>query len=113
MANTKGNRKRGVEFWRAAVERLQAGESSADLAAELGIDRRGLYRWRARLGNGVADPAREREAGLRQEVARLKQALADKVLEVDFLRGALHKVEVRRQGKASDGAKASTTRSGK
>ncbi|HET9282861.1 MAG TPA: hypothetical protein VFR24_12965, partial [Candidatus Angelobacter sp.] len=48
------------------------------------------------LGNGVADPAREREAGLRQEVARLKQALADKVLEVDFLRGALHKVEVRK-----------------
>ena len=113
MANRKGNKKRGVEFWRAAVGRLQAGESSTDLAAELGINRRGLYRWRARLGNGVAEPAREREAGLRQEVGRLKQALADKVLEVDFLRGALHKIEVRRQGKASSGAKASTTRSGK
>ena len=111
MANR--NKKRGVEFWRAAVERLQAGESSADLAAELGINRRGLYRWRARLGGGVADPAREREAGLRQELARVKQALAEKVLEVDFLRSALHKVEVRRQGKASDGAQASTTRSGK
>jgi transposase-like protein len=102
-----------VEFWRAAVERLQAGENSADLAAELGIDRRGLYRWRARLGNGVADPAGEREAGLRQEVARLKQALAEKVLEVDFLQGALHKIEARRQGKVNAGAKASTTRSGK
>jgi transposase len=113
VANTKGNRKRGVEFWRAAVERLQAGESSTDLAAELGINRRGLYRWRARLGRGVADAAREREATLRQEVARLKQALAEKVLEVDFLQGALHKIEVRRQGKASAGAKASTTRSGK
>lgn len=113
MANRKSTKKRGVEFWRAAVERLQAGESSTDLAAELGINRRGLYRWRERLGSGSADPAREREAGLRQEVVRLKQALADKVLEVDFLQGALHKVEVRRQGKASSGAKASTTRSGK
>ena len=113
MANRKGNKKRGVEFWRAAVERLQAGENSGDLAAELGVDRRGLYRWRARLGGRLADPAREREGALRQEVARLKQALAEKVLEVDFLQGALHKIEARRQGKAGSGAKASTTRSGK
>ena len=113
MANRKSSKKKGVEFWRAAVERLQAGESSTDLAAELGIDRRGLYRWRARLGSRIADPAREREAALRQEVGRLKQALADKVLEVDFLQGALHKIEARRQGKTGNGAKASTTRSGK
>jgi hypothetical protein len=35
------------------------------------------------------------------------------VLEVDFLRGALHKIEARRQGSGSSGAKASTTKSGK
>ena len=110
MANWKGRKKLGVEFWRAAVERLQAGESAKDLAIELGIDQRGLYRWRARLGGRVADPAREREAALREEVGRLKRVLAEKVLEADFLRGALHKVEVRRQGKASSGAKASTSR---
>lgn len=113
MANWKGAKKRGVEFWRTAVERLQAGENARDLAKELGIDQRGLYRWRARLGGRAADPGREREAGLRQEVERLKQALAEKVLEVDFLQGALHKIEARRQGKGSSGAKASTTRSGK
>lgn len=112
MANWKGAKKRGVEFWRTAVERLQAGENARDLAKELGIDQRGLYRWRARLG-GRVDPAREQEAALKQEVARLKQALAEKVLEVDFLQGALHKIEARRQGKGSSGAKASTTRSGK
>jgi hypothetical protein len=102
-----------MEFWRAAVERLQAGENAGDLAAELGIDQRGLYRWRARLGGSAGSPEREREAGLRQEVEQLKRALAEKVLEVNFLQGALHKIEARRQGKASSGAKASTTRSGK
>jgi transposase-like protein len=112
VANWKGAKKRGVEFWRTAVERLQAGENARDLAKELGIDQRGLYRWRARLG-GRVDPAREQEAALQQEVARLKQALAEKVLEVDFLQGALHNIEARRQGKASRGAKASTTGSGK
>ena len=113
MANRKGAKKKGVEFWRAAVERMQAGENVIDLAAELGVDPRGLYRWRARLAGGGADPARERQVTLSNEVARLKRALAEKVLEVDFLQGALHKIEARRQGKGSSGAKASTTRSGK
>jgi transposase-like protein len=113
VSNRKGAKKRGVEFWRAAVERLQAGENVSDLAAELGVDRHGLYRWRARLAGGAPDPTREREAALRKEVERLKRALGEKVLEVDFLQGALHKIEVRRQGKGSTGAKASTTRSGK
>jgi len=50
---------------------------------------------------------------LAQENQRLKQALAEKVLEVDFLRGALHKVEQRRRESGSGGAKVSTTKSGK
>ena len=113
MANRKGTKKKGVEFWRRAVERMQAGENVSNLAAELGVDSRGLYRWRARLGTGVAEPVRERQATLQKEVEQLKQALAERVLEVDFLQGALHKIEARRQGKTSSGAKASTTRSGK
>jgi hypothetical protein len=50
---------------------------------------------------------------LAQENQRLKQALAEKVLEVDFLRGALHKIEARRRSSGSNGGVASTTRSGK
>jgi hypothetical protein len=46
-------------------------------------------------------------------VAKLKQALAEKVLEVDFLQGALHKIEERRRQSGRAGAQASTTRSGK
>jgi hypothetical protein len=42
----------------------------------------------------------------------LKRLLADKTLEVDFFKGALQKVEARRQRKGSSGEQASTTKSG-
>lgn len=113
MAKEKGSRERGQEFWRAAVARMNAGENVRALARELSVDVRGLYRWRERLQPREQDPRRQREAALSKEVERLKRALADKVLEVDFLRGALHRVEAARQGNANAGGKASTTRSGK
>jgi len=116
MANLKGARHKGMEFWRSAVERLNRGEKASEVARELGVDRRGLQRWQERLNAGgpqeVAGP-RQREAGLRKEVEKLKRALGEKALEVDFLRGALHKVEERRRKSGSSGAQASTTRSGK
>jgi hypothetical protein len=117
VANVKGAKNRGREFWVAAVERMKAGEKAMALAQELGVDVHGLYRWRRRLDPGEQypgrDPRREREATLAREVGKLKRALADKVLEVDFLRGALHKIEERRRKSASGGAQASMTRSGK
>ena len=113
MANLKGAKDRGREFWEAAVARMNAGENALALARELGINVRGLYRWRDRLQPGKEDAQRQREAALGNEVQRLKRALAEKVLEVDFLQGALHKIEARRQGSGSSGVKASTTRSGK
>jgi hypothetical protein len=79
----------------------------------LGVDRRGLYRWRSRLAAGPPDAGGQRQAALSQEVGRLKRLLAEKVLEVDFLQGALRKIEARRQGKANHGGQASTSRSGK
>jgi len=50
---------------------------------------------------------------LRNEVNRLKRVLAEKTLEIDFFKGALQKIEARRQQQDESGAKASTTRSGK
>jgi predicted RNase H-like nuclease (RuvC/YqgF family) len=117
VANVRGAKNRGREFWVAAVERMKAGEKAMALAQELGVDVHGLYRWRKRLDPGEQevrlDPRRQREATLGREVEKLKRALADKVLEVDFLRGALHKIEERRRKSESGGAQASTTRSGK
>jgi hypothetical protein len=49
----------------------------------------------------------------RKEIQRLKQLLAEKTLEVDFFRGALQKVEARRQKRGETGETASTSRSEK
>ena len=97
MANVKGAKKRGREFWQAAVERMEGNENIRGLAKELGVDLRGLYRWRQKLEPVTREPRRLREAALSKEVERLKQLLADKTLEIDFFRGALHKIEARRQ----------------
>lgn len=113
MANKRGWERKGVEFWSEAVRRMNAGENVVALAQELGVLPRRLYRWRTKLEPREKDLQRQREAKLAQENQQLKQALAEKVLEVDFLRGALHKVEERRRNSGNNGEAASTTRSGK
>ena len=104
-------------FKKMAVERLKSCENIVVLAAELGVHRRLLYKWRDQLdpvdGTQELPAENSRESTLRKENGRLKRVLADKTLEVDFFRGALHKVEARRQNRGDTGAKASTTRSGK
>jgi transposase len=97
------------------VERLKQSENIVELAKELGIHRRMLYRWREQLEpvakkEGAAAPSAE--ARLRHQVEQLKRALAEKTLEVDFFKGALQKIEARRQQRDATGAKASTTKSG-
>jgi transposase-like protein len=102
-------------FRQMAVDRLARCENIVALAKELGISRRLLYTWREKLEpleSGEDPPVNSREASLRKEVSRLKRVLAEKVLEVDFFKGALHNVEARRQRSGNAGARASTTRSG-
>jgi len=98
------------------VERLKQSDNIVELAKELGVHRRMLYRWRDQL-EPVAKKAgvalQSGEAKLRNEVNQLKRALAEKTLEVDFFKGALQKIEARRQPQEVTGAKASTTKSGK
>ena len=98
------------------VERMKQCDDIGALAKELDIHRRMLYRWRDQLDpvkkNEGAAP-NSREARLRHEVNQLKRALAEKTLEIDFFKGALQKIEARRQQSGDSGAKASTTKSGK
>jgi len=49
----------------------------------------------------------------RKEIHRLKELLAEKTLEVDFFRGALQKVEARRQKSGETGEMGSSSRSEK
>jgi transposase-like protein len=98
-----------------AVDRLTQCDNIVALAKELGISRRLLYTWREKLEpveRSEGPPATSRESTLRQEVSRLKRVLAEKVLEVDFFKGALRTVEARRQRSGQAGAQASTPTSG-
>jgi transposase-like protein len=101
------------EFREMAVERSRTCLHLGRLCKELGIDPHTLRTSRKKVGakRDAAPPGIGTET-VQEENRRLKRALAEKVLEVDFFKGALQKVEVRRQQSASNGAKASTTRSG-
>jgi len=104
------------EFKRMCVERMKQCNDIGALAKELDIHRRMLYRWRDQFEPVAKEDGvrpQSREARLRHEVHELKQALAEKTLEVDFFKGALQKIEARRQQQDVTGAKASTTKSGK
>ena len=96
-----------------AVRRMKECESVAELAAELGVNRQLLYKWRDDLASldGITPAPSAREVTLINENRRLKQALANKALEVDFFKGALQKIEARRQQTEGAGEKASTTKS--
>ena len=104
-------------FRQMAVERMKRCENIVALSEELGVSRRLLYRWRHQLdpveGAPEQPPESPRESTLRKENHQLKRVLANKVLEVDFFKGALQKVEARHQSKGNSGETASTTESGK
>ncbi|MGH9403112.1 MAG: hypothetical protein ACRD2P_13490 [Terriglobia bacterium] len=76
-----------------------------------------LYKWRRKLdlaesGEELARPSTH-EASFRKQAQQLKRLLTEKVLEVDFFRGTLQKVEARRQRSGGSGETASTSKSGK
>jgi len=104
------------EFKAKAVEQMKGCGNVTALAEELGVHKRMLYWWRQHgVGPVAAEPEAQpssREATLSREVQELKQLLADKVREVDFFRGALQKVEARRQASGKAGEQVSTPKSG-
>ena len=102
-------------FRKTAVERLKGCDNVVALSKELGVHRRLLYKWRDQIepiDDGEALPENGKERELRLQVAQLKRLVADKTLEADFFKGALQKVETRRQSNKQAGETASTTASG-
>ena len=87
------------------------------LSQELGVPWRTLYKWKDEAESVVkrseADPTAEQTRALLEANARLKAALADKVLEVQFFKGALQNIEAQRRPSSGPGGTASTKRFGK
>jgi transposase-like protein len=119
MANKAKWRRHSLEFKRQAVERMKTCDNVRALARELGVQQKLLYTWKyqfegrpeprhANLGISAEDRKGKQH---REEIAKLKLALADKTLENDFFRSALLKVREGRQRSTEAGASASTTSS--
>ena len=105
------------KFRRMAVERLKTCDNIVELSQELGVHRRLLYKWRDQFdpfnSGEKSPPGNSSESALRKEINQLKRVLLDKTLELDFFKGALQKVEARRQKSGISGEKPSTTKSKK
>jgi transposase-like protein len=118
MARMRKWRRHTEEFKRQVVERMKTCENIHKLARELKIERKLLYTWKYQIEGhpeprhanlGIAAEDRKQKQ-LQEEITKLKSALADRVLEVDFFKSALLKVEADRP-KTDSGAAASTTSS--
>jgi len=112
-------RRHTLEFKRQVVERMKTCENIHALARELKIQRKLLYTWKYQF-EGRPEPrhanlgttAEERkDKQLRDEIGKLKAALAEKTLENDFFKLALLKVQERRRQSGETGGSASTTSS--
>ena len=117
MAEKKKRRRFSAAFKAAAIEKMKRCDNVVALGRQLKIHWRQLYTWQEAAEKAAAaaekNTAEQREAALRSENAKLKAALADKTLEVDFFKGALQKIEALRQKHGPKGGEAFTTKSGK
>ena len=116
MAKMAKWRRHTVEFKRQAVERMKTCPNIRELARELNLQQKLLYTWKYQFEGrpeprhanlGIASEDRK-EKHLRDENAKLKQAIAEKTLENDFFRSALLKVKGTRQPNTGAGVSAST-----
>jgi transposase len=122
---SQGWRKYSPEFRARALELLKSCSNVSELARDLGIRRKWLYKWRnqarakaARTDGDTKFPAPveavrepEKEA-LRRRIADLEGLVGRQTAEIDFFRNALRRVEDRRQRKGKAGGEASTSKSG-
>lgn len=116
MARMAKWRRHTVEFKRQVVERMKTCDNIHALARELKIQRKLLYTWKYQFAGrpeprhtNFATTAEERkDKHLRDEITKLKSALAEKTLENDFFKLALLKIKEGRPPSTATGASAST-----
>jgi transposase-like protein len=105
-----------------ALARMGEAANVEALAEELGIRRELLYVWRRKFVAGGAEAlrnagrprpsAQSAEAlSAEQRVAELERKLGQQALEIDFLEGALRRIEASSRPSKGSGATASSPRS--
>lgn len=120
-------RKYSPEVRQRALERMKACDNISELARELGIRRKWLYKWSEqerdsavqgstpRTHQTESDPAgsgaSSQEAKLRKQVQELQSKVAQQSLEIDFFKGALQRIEQRRRNREATTVPASTNKS--
>jgi transposase-like protein len=118
----KERRQFSREFKLKALALMEAAANVEALAAELGIRRELLYVWRRQFQAGGAqalrNAGRPRPEAMSAEalsaerrVAELERKVGQQQLEIDFLEGALQRIEASRRPIDGPGATASTPRS--
>ena len=97
----------------AAVRRLDAGVSLAEVARGLEVNPNVLQRWRHefRQAPGNAFPGNWQRRWSEGRVAELERKIGQQVVEIDFLKGCLQRIEEQRMLQASNGSPRSTGRS--
>ena len=109
-------RRHTLEFKRKVIERMKTCDNIHALARELKIQRKLLYTWKyqfegrpePRHANLATNAEERKDKQLRDEITKLKSALAEKTLEIDFFKDALFRIKERRQPSTAPGDSAST-----
>ena len=97
-----------------ALERLNTCRNASELAAELGVHRTQLYKWRDQMepiDDGENPPSNSHERELQKEIRDLKRVLGEKTLEADFSKVPCKKSRLDVQNSGSSGETASSTKS--
>lgn len=111
------------KFRRELLEKMKTCPNISQLARDAGVPRKFLYEWKAeqakRLKGAQRNTGEEAEVAgvgavvkLRREVQALRDLTARQSLELDFFKGALQRVEERRQKRAASSPQQSTSKSG-
>ena len=118
----KERRQFSREFKLRALALMEEAANVEALAAELGIRRELLYVWRRQFQGGGAEALRNsgrprpeamsaEALSAERRVAELERKVGQQQLEIDFLEGALQRIEASRRPIDGPGATASTPRS--
>src|SRR5215469_7375559 len=111
----KSRRRFTKEFKQTAVNRLNSGQSAAEVARALEVHPSDLHRWRRELqeqGERAFRGAGKKHAE-ETKVAELECKVGQQAMEIDFLKRALQHVEEQRLLRALNNGACSTSKSKK